>query len=471
MRIAFLTLFVSLSSLAAEKPNILFIAIDDQNDWIGCLGGHPNAKTPNIDKLASQGTLFTNAHCQSPLCNSSRASLMMGLRPDTTWHLWTRSLVSNLDPYKDLTALPQHLKANGYTTYSAGKIYHGNYGRKKGDSEFDHLGPGATGAPFPKKKLIDTPSKMKLVDWGLFPHQDKDKGDYKIAEWAVKTLDSKPKGPFFLSAGFFLPHVPCFATEKWFDMHPEDKTQLAQIKRDDRKDTPRFSWYLHWSLPEPRLRWLEEHNEWMNLTRSYLACTTFVDAQIGKLMEALERNGFADNTIVVLWSDHGWHIGEKGITGKNTLWDDGTRVPLIFTGPGIAKGVSSQPAELLDIYPTLSELIGATKPDHLEGLSLMPQLKDAKVKRERPAITTHNHDNHGVRSENWRYIQYADGSEELYDMKKDPNEWVNLIGKPGYEKIIAEHKKWIPKSAVSPPRKSFSHFNLRCQDQGSDLGR
>ncbi|MDB4375467.1 sulfatase-like hydrolase/transferase, partial [bacterium] len=186
MRIAFLTLFVSLTSLAAEKPNILFIAIDDQNDWISCLGGHPNAKTPNIDKLASQGTLFTNAHCQSPLCNSSRASLMMGLRPDTTGIYGLAPWFRNLDPYKDLAALPQHLKANGYTTYSAGKIYHGNYGRKKGDSEFDHLGPGATGAPFPKKKLIDTPSKMKLVDWGLFPHQDKDKGDYKIAEWAVK---------------------------------------------------------------------------------------------------------------------------------------------------------------------------------------------------------------------------------------------------------------------------------------------
>ena len=149
MRIAFLTLFISLTSLAAEKPNILFIAIDDQNDWIGCLGGHPNAKTPNIDKLASQGTLFTNAHCQSPLCNSSRASLMMGLRPDTTGIYGLAPWFRNLDPYKDLTALPQHLKANGYTTYSAGKIYHGNYGRKKSDSEFDHLGPGATGAPFP----------------------------------------------------------------------------------------------------------------------------------------------------------------------------------------------------------------------------------------------------------------------------------------------------------------------------------
>ncbi len=443
---------------AAPNPNILFIAIDDQNDWIGCMGGHPNAKTPNIDKLAARGTLFTNAHCQSPLCNSSRASLMMGLRPDSTGIYGLAPWFRNLDEFKDLTALPQHLKAHGYTTYSTGKIYHGNYGRGKKDSEFDHLGPGATGAPFPEKKLVNTPSNMRLVDWGLFPHQDKDKGDYKIADWAVKTLDSKPEGPFFLSAGFFLPHVPCFATEKWFKLHPESETKLAKIKRGDRDDTPRFSWYLHWSLPEPRLRWLEQHDEWMNLTRSYLACTSFVDAQIGRLMEALERNGYADNTIIVLWSDHGWHLGEKGITGKNSLWDDGTRVPLIFAGPGISKGVSTQPAELLDIYPTLAELIETKAPAHLEGLSLVPQLKDAASKRDRPAITTHNHDNHGVRSENWRYIRYADGSEELYDMQKDPNEWTNLIGKPGYEKIIAEHQKWIPKVSRKPAPGSRSRI-------------
>ncbi len=458
MKIILLSLLLASVGLTAEKPNILFIAIDDQNDWIGCLGGHPDAKTPHIDKLASRGTVFLNAHCQSPLCNSSRASLMMGLRPDSTGIYGLGPWFRKLDEFKDLTALPQHLKAHGYTTYSGGKIYHGNYGRKPKDQEFDHLGPGATGAPFPRKKLVDTPSKMKLVDWGLFPHKDEDKGDYKIADWAVKTLDSKPEGPFFLSAGFFLPHVPCFATKKWFDLHPESKTTLPLIKRDDRADTPRFSWYMHWALPEPRLRWLEEHHEWMNLTRSYLACTSFVDAQVGRLLNALERNGYADNTIVVIWSDHGWHIGEKGITGKNTLWDDGTRVPLIFAGPGINKGRSRQPAELLDIYPTLCQLVGAKSPAHLEGISLIPQLKNANANRERPAITTHNHDNHGIRSQNWRYIRYADGSEELYDMKKDPNEWNNLIGKPGYEEIIAGHKKWIPKTSRQPAPGSHSRI-------------
>lgn len=451
MKTTLLALFSACALLhAAEKPNIVFIAIDDQNDWIGCLGGHPNSLTPNIDKLAARGTLFTNAHCQSPLCNPSRASLMTGLRPDSTGIYGLAPWFRDLDEFKDTISLPQHLQNNGYTTLSAGKIYHGGYGRKPKDKEFQKLGPGATGAPFPDQKLVNTPSEMKLVDWGYFPHKDEDKGDFKIAEWAVKELDAKPDGPFFLSAGFFLPHVPCFATRKWFDLHPIDKTQLPLIKRGDRDDTPRFSWHMHWSLPEPRLQWLEKNDEWMNLTRSYLACTTFVDAQVGKIMEAIDRNGFRDNTIIVLWSDHGWHIGEKDITGKNSLWDDGTRVPLIFTGPGIAKGVSTQPAELLDIYPTLSALTGSKPPAHLEGLSLLPQLKDAGAKRERPAITTHNHDNHGIRSEKWRYIRYADGSEELYDMIEDPNEWDNLIGKPGYEIIIADHKKWIPKISRKP---------------------
>lgn len=449
--IAFL-IFLTAAS-AAEKPNILFIAIDDQNDWIGYLGGHPQAKTPNIDRLAARGTAFTNAHCQSPLCNSSRASLMLSKRPDSTGIYGLAPWFRDVPELKDAVPLPKYFQKHGYTTYMAGKIYHGNYAISSSVKEFDFFGPRATGAPFPKERLADAPSKHKLVDWGTFPHKDENKGDHRIASWAVEQLDSKfhgHEGPFFLSAGFFLPHVPCYVTQKWWDMYPEESLQLPRILRGDRDDTPRFSWYMHWKLPEPRLKYLEEADEWKNLTRSYLACTTFVDHQVGKLLDALERNGYADNTIVVLWSDHGWHIGEKGITGKNSLWDDGTRVPLIFAGPGINKGVCSQPAELLDIYPTLNDLCGLPKKDDLEGLSLIPQLKDAKSFRARPAITTHNHDNHGVRSENWRYIRYADGSEELYDMKKDPNEWKNLIGSAEHEKVVADHKKWIPEISKKP---------------------
>ncbi|MDF1740702.1 MAG: sulfatase [Verrucomicrobiales bacterium] len=441
----------SLSAAGAEKPNVLMIAIDDQNDWIGYMGGHPNAKTPNIDALAARGTGFTNAHCQAPLCNPSRASLMLSKRPGSTGIYGLKPWFRDVPELAELETLPQFMRRNGYKTYMAGKIYHGNYGRDA-PKEWDAIGPGATGKPFPPKPLVDAPSGHKLMDWGVFPHEDEDKGDWKIASWTVDQLNAMPKDePFFLSCGFFLPHVPCFATQKWFDLHPLESTALPIIKRDDRKDTPRFSWYMHWKLPEPRLEFLEDADEWLNLTRSYLACTSFVDAQVKRVLDALEANGLKDNTIVVLWSDHGWHIGEKEITGKNTLWDDGTRVPLIFAGPGVVAGqVSNQPAELLDIYPTLAELCGLPEKEGLEGLSLVPQLKDGTTKRERPAITTHNAGNHGIRSENWRYIVYADGSEELYDMVKDPNEWTNLAGDSQYADIIAAHRKWVPKNDRDP---------------------
>jgi arylsulfatase A-like enzyme len=205
------------------------------------------------------------------------------------------------------------------------------------------------------------------------------------------------------------------------------------------------------------LKWVQENNQWRNLVRSYLACTSFVDAQVGRLLDALDETGLATNTIVVIWGDHGWHLGEKGITGKNTLWERSTRVPLIFSGPGVAKGGRcAQPAEVLDIYPTLIELCGLKPRTDLEGLSLVPQLKNAAAPRERPAITSHNQGNHSVRSERWRYIRYADGSEELYDHQTDPNEWTNLAGKSEHAAVIAEHKKWLPKIDL-PPAPNSAH--------------
>jgi choline-sulfatase len=446
--------FLAIPAFALDaKPNVLFIAIDDQNDWIGYLGGHPMAKTPHIDRLAFRGTAFTNAHCQSPLCNSSRTSLMTGLRPSTTGVYGLAPWFRTLPELKDHVTLPQYLKKHGgYTTYSTGKIYHGGYGRKKTDREFDVLGPRASGRPFPQKKLVTTPfGNHRLVDWGTFPHKDEDKGDWKVASWAVEQLDAKPKKPFFLSVGFFLPHVPCYATQKWFDLYPDDDSVLPEILRKDRADTPRFSWYLHWYLPEVRRKWLEEVGQWRNLVRSYLACTSFVDSQVGRVLAALKSNGFENNTIVVLWSDHGWHLGEKNITGKNTLWDDGARVPLVFAGPGVKpRQLCGKPAELLDIYPTLLELCGLPKNEKLEGHSLVSQLENAAAPRKWPAITTHNHDNHGVRSEHWSFIQYADGSQELYDMRKDPNEWNNLAKDSKYAGVIKEHQAFLLKVNRKP---------------------
>ncbi len=444
----------------ARKWNVLFIAIDDLNDWVGCLQGHPQIRTPRIDELARRGTLFANAHCQSPLCNSSRTSLLTGLRPSTTGVYglapWFRS-----DPrFGDRVTLAQHFKAAGYHTMTTGKIWHGGYPpRPQRASEFDRWGPRASVGARPKEKLIPpTPvGNHPLMDWGTFPHRDEDKGDWKVASWAVEQLDASPPEPFFLSVGFFLPHVPCFATQKWFDLYPADELVLPPYRKDDRSDTPEFSWYLHWKLPEPRLSWLKQHNEWRHLVQSYLACTSFVDSQVGRVIDALERNGLADRTIIVLWSDHGWHLGEKDITGKNTLWQRSTHVPLIFAGPGVAaKAKCDQPVELLDIYPTLIDLCDLPKRNDLEGHSLLPQLRDAATPREFPAITTHNQGNHTIRSRRWRYIRYADGTEELYDTQSDPNEWTNLAGKDEYREVIAEHAKWLPK-IDRPPMKGSKH--------------
>ena len=466
--VTLLTLCLATEGLAQaadeRKPNVLFIAIDDQNDWIGHLGGHPMIRTPHIDTLAARGTAFTNAHCQAPLCNPSRTSLMTGLRPSTTGIYGLAPWFRELPEFKNVVSLPQHLKKNGYKTLSAGKIYHGRYGYLKGQQEFDVLGPGASGKPYPKdgKKLVTTPfGNHRLVDWGTFPHKDEDKGDWQVASWAVEQLDAhaESKEPFFMGVGFFLPHVPLFATQEWFDLYPDDDSVLPEILTNDRDDTPRFSWYMHWYLPEVRRKWLEDNNQWRNIVRSYLACTSFMDSQVGRVLEALKRNGLEDNTIVVLWSDHGWHLGEKGITGKNTLWDDGTRVPLVFAGPGVKpKQVCGKPAELLDIYPTLLELCGLPPSDKLEGHSVLPQLKDASAPREWPAITTHNHDNHGIRSEHFRYIEYADGSRELYDHRKDPNEWTNVAANPEYADVIAQHQTFIPKVNLKPATGSKSRI-------------
>ena len=236
----FLTFILTIRIQAAEKPNILFIAIDDQNDWIGCLGGHPEVKTPNIDKLAERGTVFLNAHCQAPLCNPSRTSLMTGLRPSTTGVCGLSPWFRTLDEFKDLVSLPQYLNKHGYKTFTTGKIYHGGNGRRKNDTEFDVIGPPPGVGVRPKQKLVKTPSAHPLVDWGVFPHKDEDKGDWRVASWAVEQLEDTPEEPFFMSVGFFLPHVPCYATQKWFDLYPDGKSLLPPIMKHDRDDTPRF---------------------------------------------------------------------------------------------------------------------------------------------------------------------------------------------------------------------------------------
>lgn len=439
---------------AKTPPNIVFIAIDDLNDWVGPLGGHPQARTPNMDRLARRGVTFTNAHCQAPLCNPSRASFMTGLRPSTTGVYALNPWFRTDKRWADLVTLPQYFMKHGYQALTCGKLYHDAYpppeGRKP-NTEFTYWGYHGTAGPRPPKKFINTPDPHPLVDWGAFPERDDQMDDWKIADCGIEQIQAKPKQPFLLSVGFRRPHVPCYAPQKWFDLYPDATLKMPPIKLDDRDDTPGFSWYLHWRLPEPRLAWLQSAGQWRALVQAYLASVSFVDSQVGRVLDAIEANGLNDNTYIVMISDHGWHLGEKLITGKNTLWEESTRVPLIIAGPGIGVGgVCKQPAELLDLYPTLVDLCDLPAKGGLEGHSLAPQLHDVAAPRAWPAITTHGPNNHSVRDERYRYIRYADGSEELYDLETDPNEWTNLAADPARAELKQRLAKWLPKSSTPP---------------------
>ena len=461
----------------AARPNVLMIVIDDLNDWVGFLGGHPQAKTPCMDALAAGGTAFVNAHAQAPLCNPSRTSVLSGLRPSTTGIYGLRPGPRQSPALSDWVMLPQYFAQHGYFTACYGKVYHdGAISAANRTNEFEVYGT-APGMPLPKKKFVNTPSKMKAVDWGVYPTDDRDSCDWKIADMGIAQLAKMPKDrPFFLAVGFRLPHLPIYASQKWFDLFPEDKIELPPVFYRDRDDTPRFSWYLHWNEPEPRLSWLEKNHQWKPLVRAYLAGTSFMDSQIGRLMDALKASGQLDNTIVVLWSDQGWHLGEKLITGKNSLWDRSTHVPLIFAGPGVtAHAVCRSPSELLDIFPTLIDLCSLSARTDLEGHSLKPQLCDAAAPREWPALTTHNAGNTAVRTERWRYIRYADQSEELYDERTDPNEWTNLASDPHCASIKVELMKSLPAKYAAPApgsaERTLTYSNGVANWEGKDIPR
>jgi arylsulfatase A-like enzyme len=441
------------TAASSRPPNVLFVVFDDLNDWTGPTKGHPQAYTPAFDSVARRGANFTNAHVQAPLCNPSRSSFLSGLRPSTTGiyalQPSVRTALANYPELRDHVTLPGYFTQRGYQTITVGKIFHvlEPEFRQREFQKWVEAGPGArptarvAGGVLPP----ETPASLATVmDWGPFPARDEDHGDYKVAEAAIEQIRGMSRDkPFFLAVGFSLPHVPIFAPQKWFDRIPAGTAILPPINRHDRDDTPSFSWNLHWILPEPRLSWYEKYKEEEPFVRAYLAGTTFVDAQFGRVLAALKAAGLDDNTIVVAFGDHGYHLGEKEISGKNTLWERSTHVPLVMAGPGIPRRDVNDPVELLDLYPTLTELASLPAQSGLEGLSLVPQLRG--VQRTRPAITTANQGNHAIRTARWRYIRYADGSEELYDRAADPNEWTNLAKDPARRATIQELEKWLPK--------------------------
>ena len=442
----------------AERPNVLLLSIDDLNDWTGCLGGHPQARTPNVDRLAERGTLFTNAHCQSPVCNPSRASLLTGRNPHTSGVYFLAPDLKQAPALKELETLPERFAKNGYRTLAAGKIFH------TGDRRFFQEYGGAMGGfgPRPSKKLSQ-PHGHPLWDWGAFPERDEDMPDYKIAQWAVEKLSERSEAsdaPFFMGVGFYRPHVPMYAPKKWFDLFPREQIKLPLVRNDDRDDLSAYAIALtNEKHVSPEHAWVESAGQWEHAVQAYLASTAFADHCLGLVLDALDASPHRDNTIVVLFADHGFHLGEKQRWAKRTIWEDGTHVPLIVVAPGYAAGQRvDMPAQLLDIFPTLLELADLPEDESQEGHSLAPLMKDPRSEWPHIALSSFGKGNYAVRSEHFRYIRYLDGSEELYDHRRDPHEWNNLASRQEMADVMTLHRKHLPiREASILPGNSTGH--------------
>jgi arylsulfatase A-like enzyme len=429
---------------ATKQPNVLLIAIDDLNDWIGCLGGHPQAKTPNIDRLAKRGVLFNNAHCQAPVCNPSRASMMSGLYPSTTGIYFLNPSLAKSPVIKKEKLLPQRYLQEGYYVTGAGKLFHANQDKAffpNYGGDFGYFGP------LPEKKISPFPG-MKDWDWGAFPEKDELMPDYQLVSWAVERIHETHDKPLFLGVGFFRPHVPLFVPQKWFDMYPLETLELPAVVENDLDDLSEYAINItRLKHIAPKHEWVLEHKQWKPLVQSYLACISFVDQQVGKLLDALEQSRYKDNTYIVLYSDNGFHLGEKERWAKRSLWGESTRVPMIIAGPGIVAGkVCDKPAQLIDIYPTLLELTGLKADPKLEGHSLVPLLKNEKADWRYKARSCFGLGNVAIVSDTYRYIHYVDGSEEFYNYKKDMHEWENLINKPECASLIKEFRDEVPQN-------------------------
>jgi arylsulfatase A-like enzyme len=457
---------------ADGKPNVLFIIADDLRDYAGWMGGHPQSVTPNMDRLAKMGMRFTNAHCNYALCNPSRTSLLTGMLPSSSGVFdneqdWRRSVQIAGKP-----TLPEHFKAQGYTTAAAGKIYHANHGGPEGrlagwhggrrgfelDSAWDLRFPQA-GVQIPDLPVHTGQNFNGLNiwhwDWGGIPVEDDKTDDGQIATFAAEFLTQKQKKPFFLALGLYRPHSPWYVPQKYFDALSLDSIKLPEVKADDLDDVPAIA-KSH--LKEGYHQLILEKNLWKDAVRAYLANVAFCDAMLGRILASVESGPNAKNTIIVFTSDHGWYLGEKQMWHKGKLWEPTTRVPLSIYAPGVTQpdSLSSQPVALIDLYPTLCDLTKLPLPEHLDGSSLKPLLLDPTTKRDRPAITCMSggkNAGYAARDERWRYIRYADGSEELYDHQADPNEWTNLAAKPEHAALKSTLAGFFPmefKSAVRP---------------------
>lgn len=465
IRIAAAILFLAVATVSssASKPNILMIVLDDLNDWIGCLGGHPDAQTPHMDKLAESGRNFTNAHCVVPVCSSSRVSIMSGTHATTHGSYDLGPSYQSIERLNDVPTMQAYFQSHGYRTIAGGKVlHHGFVGPLK--SSIDQTLPGnKEGSRPPRNKMTGGQGNRgfehdsKAWDWGAYPDTDDEMGDYILAKAAAEELKKEQDAPFFMSVGIYRPHVPLFVPQKWFDLYDKETLVLPKSPLWDMEDIPpNFSGRMN---VEPTHKEVVAKGYWRDMVQAYLACVSFADMCVGTVLDGLNNGPNKDNTIVVLWSDHGFHLGEKQRWAKRSLWEESTRTPFMIAGPGIEPGDSPEAVSLLDIYPTLVELCGLPDNPNLEGLSLSPQLDDPKTPRTVPVLTTSYYENHAIRTKDWRYIRYRDGAEELYDHRKDPDEFKNLARYPEYAEIKRSLAKWLPVNAAPEVKEMLKEKN------------
>jgi arylsulfatase A-like enzyme len=425
---------VEAAPAAEDGPNVLFIAVDDLNHWVGYLGRNPQTITPNIDKLAARGVRFTRSYCAAPVCNPSRAALMSGLRPSTTGvyentNDWRRVIPEGLP-------LTTTFRKAGYTVRGAGKIYHESFRRR---AEWDDYLETEGRDPQPSGDTGVGGIRFAPLDC-----RDEDLREWKIVQYGIDQLQKAHDRPLFLAVGLHKPHMPWNVPRKYYDLHPLDRIQLPPYRDDDLADIPPAG--VKMASPAGDHRAILETGRWKEAIQGYLAAISYCDAMIGRLIDAFDHSDYRDNTIVVLWGDHGWHLGEKHHWRKFALWEEATRAPLIWIVPGLTRpdSVCDRTVDFMSLYPTLTDLCGIPTPSHVEGRSLRPLLADPRASWDGPALTTYGFRNHAVRTEGWRYIRYANGDEELYDEQSDPYEWTNLAGDPRHATKKAELGKSLP---------------------------
>jgi arylsulfatase A-like enzyme len=521
------------------RPNVVLIIADDLNDWVEGMGGHPQAHTPNLSRLAARGVLFTNAHCNSPLCAPSRASLLTGLYPSTTGYYGfdqTFNLWRDHPGLADAKTLVQYFEENGYRTLGTGKVFHVGHedkGAFAGSGGFATYGPQPAVGPFPwdglamaaRSKigsyrgtghpsvnadfatlfdsfapLSDVPTippdpltgapghsgwMMSDRPFRFVNADDRDLlPDEAVAAWAAEQLGTQADEPFLMVVGMLRPHTPLYAPKEFFDLFPLHSIAFPPYLKNDLDDVPEILWKdPRTDRPKPSATKLQRvlkvggAHLWKQWIQAYLACVAFLDAQVGVVLDALDRSEHAESTIVIFISDHGMHLGEKNTLFKNTLWEESTRIPLIVVAPEVtsAAGRCDTPVSLIDVYPTLLELCGLPLDPNrqgnglpLDGHSLVPLLRepssgtwagppvalcalagDEPVESGEPGLAIDQH--FSVRSRRYRYTRCSNGREELYDLMKDPNSWTNVAQVPQYQLINAEMRRQLVELVGSSP--------------------